>query len=212
MPRTPIHLYRLSFGGTLFETETWACTMHIESTVFDAAMPAAFQTAIKNVVESPVARVSGGVELEWIKFNEIDPPTNNYLSETTANTFFYPTALMSGAMKSPAQVSVAVSLRTALTRGRAHAGRVFPPTSVTDGSMGSDGLLTESAANDIAGAWATCVSAINAVAGGRVVVWSHVGQIVEDVTAVRVGRVPDTQQRRREALPEKPTAPVAVTP
>lgn len=101
----------------------------------------------------------------------------------------------------PAQLAVVLSLRTARPRGRGSNGRMYIPALPTLGT--NTGQFSAGDASTIAAAAATMLAAIGDILGTEVVVGSQVGAgLLETVTGVRVGRVPDTQRRRREGLPE----------
>lgn len=101
----------------------------------------------------------------------------------------------------PAQVATVISLRTARGRGYASNGRMYIPASPTLGT--NTGMMSAGDAESIATAAATFLSTIGTALSTDVVVGSAVGAgLLETVTGVRVGRVPDTQRRRRAGLPE----------
>lgn len=116
----------------------------------------------------------------------------------------------------PWQCSLVVSLRTAKQRGRAHAGRVYlPPMCPT---IGEDGLLEASFAQLRATQFAALLTSLNDPAGlqtpteaAAVCVASKLDGSLEDVTAVRVGRVMDTMRSRRRSLQETYGALVGVS-
>lgn len=102
----------------------------------------------------------------------------------------------------PGQISQVVSLRTNLPRGRAHAGRIYLPS--TGQSVGTDGRWTAVFSTGVANAVKTLINGISGISGmGSPVVMSDLGAgAVEIVTGLRVGRVPDTVRRRRRQLVE----------
>lgn len=101
----------------------------------------------------------------------------------------------------PAQIAVVISLRTARPRGRASNGRMYIPA--LPQLEANTGKFSVATALDIATAAAEMLTAIGAALSTQCVVGSAVGTgLLENVTGVRVGRVPDTQRRRREGLVE----------
>lgn len=99
------------------------------------------------------------------------------------------------------QICSVYSLRTARPRGLASNGRIYMPSATTVDPV--DGRQTENSAIQKSTAGALFVSDVNAVGLGQVAVFSTVGAgLIEPVTGVRVGRVMDTQRRRRNALDE----------
>jgi hypothetical protein len=122
-----------------------------------------------------------------------------------------------------AQESVAVTLTTALPRGYASKGRIYLPPSYHY-APAADGLLTVADATALANSVRKLINAINAnTVVGNVMIyskgkgvpsynqarnrieytWPNAGAS-QVVTGVRVGRVVDTQRRRRRSLAELP--------
>lgn len=121
------------------------------------------------------------------------------------------------------QGSVCVTLTTALPRGLASKGRVFLPPS-TRYAPQADGLMTAAAATQLAKCMQRFINEINANAVvGNVMIYSRGKGVAaydaqhkrveytypnpgasQPVTGVRVGRVIDTQRRRRRQLNELP--------
>lgn len=122
------------------------------------------------------------------------------------------------------QATIAVTLTTGVPRGYASKGRIYlPPTSTAKPQ--ADGLIPAAFAGIVAASMVRLINAINAnTVVGNVMIYSR-GKGVPSfdadhnrveytypnpgasrpVTGVRVGRVVDTQRRRRRSLPETPT-------
>lgn len=101
----------------------------------------------------------------------------------------------------PAQIAIVLSLRTARPRGRGSNGRMYIPALPTLET--NSGRFSGTDATTIAVAASDMLSEIGTALSTDVVVGSQVGSgLLETVTGVRVGRVPDTQRRRRQGLPE----------
>src|SRR5664279_1962227 len=197
--------YRLAFGGPLFTLEEWSCRLNItsagtlpDSTAADAMLPD-LVTALRNWVSGEHAALSDSVSLSWVKFNEVNAaghyvdPDNSRTAEVSPVASGYGSALL------PPQVAVVVSLRTAHTRGKAHAGRMFTPALGASAATGYCTLGTT-----IAQAATELLNAVNAVvtpAGVSII--SATGQS-NHVTNVAVGRIFDTMRTRRKSLSEAP--------
>lgn len=102
----------------------------------------------------------------------------------------------------PPQTSLAVSLTTALPRGRGHIGRIYLPAfrasiPLTFGKLGTaevDGILA---------ATKTMINALAATSGiDNPIVASPLGAPIFDVIGLRGGLVLDTQRRRRNDMTE----------
>lgn len=195
-------LHRLVWGGRLFDKESWSCSLNIGGTPAVNLAASTFQAAIGTWMATSSAKISAAAKLDFIKFNDINPVTGRYvlpISDEILQNDMATGVLAPG----PGQNSIVVSTRTTLQRGRAHAGRWYPPTGGVP-IVALDGRISAADAAGMAGAARTLVNAINtALAGqGQVVVFSKVGQSVQPVTAIRVGRVVDTMRSRRAQLLE----------
>lgn len=107
----------------------------------------------------------------------------------------------STSLNHPPQVSLAVTLETGITRGRAARGRIYLPT--TGQSVAADGRISSTNATDLAVRTATFLDDLTDLMAAPVWVMSDVGAgTSRPVEAVSVGRVFDTQRRRRRQLDE----------
>lgn len=196
-------LYRLVWGGRLFETDEWANSVHIHAPADLPDDPAAYVPAITAFHQAPSSLTSNAADLEYVKFNEIDPLTGKYASQANSFTHLLPVPVVGGSTNPGwPQISVSVGLTTVLQRGRGHAGRFYLPMGYSSPDAG--GRLTAAAAMSVASNARTMINAFNAVnVDGKVVVFSKVAQTVTFVTGTRCGRVVDTQRRRRSSLDEE---------
>lgn len=104
----------------------------------------------------------------------------------------------------PYQCSLVVSLVTALPRGKGHIGRVYLPPFASIANAGTSQIL-DTSQPQIANNFATMLRALrDTVSGlGDPTVFGKTGTgTAHAITAVRVGKVFDTQRRRRRSLPE----------
>jgi len=107
----------------------------------------------------------------------------------------------------PMQCSLALSFTTALPRGRGHIGRVYLPA-MRNAVPITTGQITTATINNMLTACKTWVNAMNAFTDlGSLEVFGPFGT-AQPVTGLRMGRVVDTQRRRRRSLSE---APISVT-
>lgn len=197
--------YRLAFGGSLFTDEEWSCRLNItsagtlpDSTAADGMLPD-LVTAIGNWVNNADTLLSTVAKLGWVKFNEINA-LGHYVDPGASRTAeVSPLVSGSGSASLPPQVAVVVSLRTAHSRGKAHAGRMFTPALAASAGLGYFQQTTAVAATAT-----TLLNAINAVvtpAGVSII--SATGES-NAVTHVAVGRIFDTMRSRRRSLSESP--------
>jgi hypothetical protein len=195
-------LYRLVWGGRLFDQESWSCSLSVGSPAGLNLAASDFKTALIAWMTRAGTQNSNAARLDFIKFNQINPVTGRYVLQVT-NEIMQNDMAVGANQAGPGQLSVAVSTRTTLSRGRSHAGRFYPPTWATAPAVDT-GLITVAVAGGMAtSAWGL-VADVNTVLGadGEVVVFSKVGQIVQPVVGVRVGRVVDTVRSRRRSLNE----------
>lgn len=204
-------LFRLQWGGALATTESWSCSLHVNTNTDPGLSATAFAPALKTWMSPGSAMCSSSAKLDEIKFNELTPVllpngkiSMRYALQTSNTAVVSPSTPGSGT-PGPSQCSLVASTRTDLARGPAHAGRFYPPSPAL--AISSDGRVIITVAADAALAHANLLKAINALlvpSGGHVVVFSVATQTAEVVTGVRVGRVIDTMRSRRTSLIEDP--------
>jgi hypothetical protein len=101
----------------------------------------------------------------------------------------------------PLQISMVSSLRTALPRGRAHAGRVYLPW--FNNALQSDFTWQGADGNNRSNTLASRLHDLNLVMPGPLSIFSKVSTGFKNpVTQVVTGRKPDTQRRRARQIPE----------
>lgn len=221
----PKHLL-LSFGGSMGNDEIWSNNVRLTSTndlsyedFYAAALDQIDEiaTEVKTYVSNPWSHYSSSCKLLFVKLNPI-AADGRYWNTGATNAIYYTPAApgaVGQAAPGPFQVALAVTLRTFQERGPAHSGRWYVPAGELDVDTAT-GAVSSGTAEQLRDSTAILLNAINdnpgidqkgiiaAVVSGTHGVWNA-------VTAVQVGRVPDTQRRRRNALSENYTAPAAVT-
>jgi hypothetical protein len=206
-PRMPAYQphYRLAFGGTLFTDEEWSCRLNItsagdlpDSAAADGMLPG-LVTALSTWVSAADSLLSTVTKLNWVKFNEI-APSGHYVDPGSSRVAeVSPLVSGGGSASLPPQVAVVISLRTAHSRGKAHAGRMFTPAVAASAGLGYFQQTTA-----VAGTATTLLNAINAVVDpAGVSIISATGES-NAVTHVAVGRIFDTMRSRRRSLSESP--------
>lgn len=196
------NLHKIVFGGRLATTESWSCGLHFLSpdvTELDELLAAG---GISQWFLRASSLLPNNALLEYLKMNQIVPATGLYMNPGMPRTYFFPAPGPPPASNAGIpQNTMAVSTTTALLRGRGSKGRFYPPLSgvipAADGRMGS--VTTQGVATSAA----QLITDLNGANSGSCVVFSKVGQLTEEITGVRVGRIVDTQQRRRRNLIEE---------
>lgn len=202
------HLY-LQWGGSLPGAEQWSCGMRMTEVSSGpwpdtdaAAMLAAASTAIQAFHVRSASKISVYAMLNFIKLNPIDV-SGHYVLPTTNEAIITPTGGGSSTNLYPNQVALVATLRTAVTRGPAHAGRIYLP--MPTAATLPDGEISAADRDTIKGSLTTLLTDLNAIrANYKVAVYSRkLGAPAQRlVTNFDVGRVLDTQRRRRKSLRE----------
>ena len=222
----PPHLL-LAWGGRMGDEEIWSNSLRLvsgttsdlaelQSTAIDQIDEIA--TEVAAFVNSSAVPYSSACKMDWIKLNAIGPD-GKYWSTSSTNAIYYDTPAATGkATAGPYQVALAITLRTFQQRGLAHSGRFYVPMGNTGDVDAATGQIGVSTANYARDATATLLNAINDNPGldTKQIAVAVVSKVASPgqyqlVTGVQVGRVPDTQRRRRNALPEDYTTVAPVT-
>jgi hypothetical protein len=139
-----------------------------------------------------------------VKLNMVNT-AGHYATDSTYQQIVSPVSGgASVAAGSPNQMALAISLTTDVTRGPAHRGRFFIPMPqvALDPSLGT---VSTTDATAIKTRTTTLLTALNAVnANYKVAVFSRKAgnPAHRDVLGIQVGRVLDTQRRRRRKIAE----------
>lgn len=212
MPYTPgpfpgMHLY-LQWGGKLPGNEQWSCGLRMASTgavtsLDPVGMIGAVTTAVQTYHTSILTSISSRALLQFVKLNAIGTD-GRYEEESTTEQLVADVGGSGSATSSmPNQIALAVSLTTAFSRGPAHRGRFYLPMPTF--GLDANGVFAAANADAVSDATDTFVASLNAVnAAWKVAVISRkLGAPMQRlVTGNQVGRVYDTQRRRRRSLVE----------
>lgn len=202
------------FGGKLDlhaagdRGEIWSCGVRLKSaaggflddpeTFIDVQVP-----RIKAWFVANTSTMRTDASLEYVKINNIGAD-GHYTGGTTTERHFTPVFGAGHSATYPSYLTVAWSWTTGISRGLAHAGRVFPP----NGFVYSGGsAITSGDRNEHAAAARALILACNGTlpeteGAVPVVVSGLRGGAIHDITGVRVGDVVDVQRKRRNASAE----------
>lgn len=194
------------FTGSSGVQETWQFGIRF------LGSPSTVTQALVDSLATPTATLFADVSfsmksiarLAFIKLAQIDVD-GHYVPGTIAYTHSF-SPMVSGAGTAgdpwPPQCAVVITERTALPRGRAHAGRFYLP--VMQGVIGTDGKMPAGRPAVLLGPLRTWLNAINGTAGmGVASVMSKVGAgATQTITKLECGNVVDTQRKRRRQLVE----------
>lgn len=223
---------KLAFGGEIGTPalEQWSCTVRFKANSDDGNTvptvdftPEQIDTALGNLnaplqawFSSPNAQIGSVARLTWAKLNMIE--VNG--KQRDVNTHRIDTGIVAGGGGAASVhwfVTMALTERTNVSRGRAHSGRIFPPCIVSTPQAGTP-YVGPNVAKDMAAAWANCLNGISTAihaargAGDVTKVYPVIGSpadtriggggpLLERVTGVVVDRVGDVQHRRTDSVP-----------
>lgn len=196
------------WGGTLPGNEVWSCGLRFASVggftpVHDEPMLTAVKNAVQTYHTAANTKVSSRALLTFCKLNVIGTD-GHYVGEDTHEFVYTPVGGGGSDTTTPAnQVAWAVSLTTGVERGPAHRGRFYLPLPVV--MPQSSGLLDTTLCTNLVTQTNTFLAALNAAhASAAVAVFSRKSGAAahRNVTGCQVGKVLDTQRRRRNKLVE----------
>jgi hypothetical protein len=183
--------------------EIWSTSLRVDQAVLPtSAVLDSVRSRYAAFHALPAVGIGSGALFTGVKAAVIGPdgryPAEGNAIESLVTT---PVAGGSTAIGIP-QISTVVTLTTPLLRGKGSVGRMYlPPSGLR--ILVADGRLDAAAAQAIANAAGTFITDLNGLLDGDVSVFGQTGTgTARDVTGVRVGRVLDTQRRRRNAIPE----------
>jgi len=202
------HLYA-QWGGKLPGGEEWsngirfrAIGAHTVASGDVAAMLAPLTTAITAFHTRATTLVHNTAKLSYVKLNAI-AVDGTYMSLNTNEQIVADVGGGSTAVCPPNQIAMVVTWLTSFTRGPAHKGRIYLPLPATQ--LDTDGIVSTVSADGIKASAATFLTALNAVSADyEAAVFSRkAGNPGNNkIQAPSVGRVLDTQRRRRRSLAE----------
>lgn len=163
-------------------------------------VPLGLQTAYQ-LLMGPGGISTNTVALRTLKINEIGTD-GRYVNDETVFFDYEPPVVGSAATIYPPQVALAVSLRTAISRGRAHAGRFYVPAPAV--AIGGNGKIQPASQESLLDTFKEFLDSVNeTMAPWQVGVVSKIGTGAQQrVTAVALGQVYDTIRSRREKFEE----------
>jgi hypothetical protein len=156
--------------------------------------------------------ISGQAQFTSLKLNMVNPEGKYVAASSSFFKDVTPVAVGAVAGNPAPQLTTAITLRTVASRGLASRGRVFPP--LVAPTLGTTARLDIANVTSMGNSFAAFINAINALDNGSVGVASKgsvsgaPGRFLP-VTQVEVGRVIDTQRRRRNAMDDKTRVPAA---
>lgn len=202
------HLY-LQWGGKLPGNEQWSCGLRMSTRNSGPWVPedaATMITAAKTAIQAFHVRVGTMISpkalLSFVKLNMIEPD-GTYSLDTTNQQVLADIPGTGTDFGMPNQIALAVSTETGFSRGPAHRGRFFLP--IPGIQVNTDGLINAVDATAVKTSCGTLLTALNAINTkyGVAVHSRKLGSPTQRmITGFTVGRVLDTQRRRRRSLLE----------
>jgi hypothetical protein len=201
------HLY-LQFGGSLPGTEGWSCGIRFGQSPAGAgefgAVPGMLvpaKNALSTWFTSAGAKISSLASLQFVKLNAID--VNGHYVYPDTNEVLLSVAGGAAGTVPPNQVCLAASWTTGVARGPAHRGRMYVPLPVVP--LDVDGRISDTNATTMKAVLTTLLTTLQGLhATWKPAIFSRKAgaPAYRLITGVQVGRVLDTQRRRRRSLLE----------
>jgi hypothetical protein len=217
---------QVTWGGSLPGNETWSCSLKmadarpgspvIGNDAYIATMDMGdyadfVKTPIQNFHEDAGSNINPAAVLRYVKVAKIQHDGKMDADDSSEEFVYAGDGIPGGGstgLQYPNQCSLVVSLTTRVTRGPAHRGRFYMP--LPSHYIGADGCISIADAQAVADSAAAFIESISDVPGldipssPGVVVMSRKSSAARtyNVEGVEVGRVIDTQRRRRRSLPE----------
>lgn len=205
-PFSSAHFY-VQWGGPLPGDEEWSCGFRMlnpggHSVSDSQAMLVGVSAAVASFHTRAGTQIGSQARLGYVKVNSIS--TNGlYTQETTQQATFANLPGSGTASPYPNQVALVVTLETGFSRGVANKGRFYLPLPIAP--VASDGRIESQNAQAVDTSAELLRTNVNAVVPGYVMaVMSRKAGApgARAVTSCTVGRVLDTQRRRRRSLVE----------
>jgi len=205
-PFSSKHFY-VQWGGKLPGNESWSCGIRLLSgggnPINDPTMNTAISNAVKAYHSASGTFISEAAKLSFVKVNIIGI-NGLYEADTTQETVI--ADLPGGGPATPPypnQIAMAVSLTTGFSRGPAHRGRFYLP--LPGFVIDTMGQISVSNAQGLKNTTETFLAALTTAGGTNVpAVMSRKSGAATSrpITGCEIGRVLDTQRRRRRSLIE----------
>ena len=207
---------RITWGGRLFDVETWSCGLRMTNGDSNPALLLGwaqnYLDATRDAIGAwwtyPGLGGNTGAMLDWVKVQPVSAADGRYFPGHPTVEYSWRdagTAQAGNGSLSAAQLAIVVSMQTAVRRGRGSHGRIYIPSGH---GIAPDGRMPASDVAVVSTATANLIATLNAMdnpgLGTSIAVMSKIGAgTTNDVTTVGTGRVIDTQRRRRRSLAEE---------
>jgi len=210
----------VAFGGSwnIAPAEIWECTVRISAdggggvTINPDAYLADIAPNLSTWFAAAGTNMNSRSTLKWVKANHIGAD-GLYVDSTTTHVHDYsPAVAGGGALHGLGYISLAYTWETAVARGPAHRGRIYPPNDYgTDAGpfTVSTGNRDTNAANG-AGLLAVLKNTAGADgAKGTPVVASKIGGAIHPIVGCSSDDAYDVQRRRKDRVPHTRSGVVA---
>lgn len=207
-PFDSVHIY-VQWGGKLPGPEQWSCGVRMTGPAGTAVADAAtllddYAGAVEAYHVRAQSSISQAAQLSFVKVNAIGTD-GKYIEPVTNEQVIADVGGSAGGVQSfPNQIATVVSLLTAVSRGPAHRGRFYLP--LPGALMDANGLSTVSYRDNLKASTDTFIAAMNAATPGwKMAIFSRKDGAPAHrlVTGCEIGRVFDTQRRRRRSMAEQ---------
>lgn len=195
------HLYLTWGGPSCQDGESWQSGLRFPVPTYPGSTQLEdVDLAIYTWLSDPQTACSGLFRHAWTKLAVIGTD-GRYPDDVDALLYEKTPGTVGSGNGHPPQCSVAVTTLTERTRGRGVRGRMYLPGN--NSTIADDGRISVTAATNIATRTAQFIDEVTDLMGVPAAVFSEVGAgAYNPIVAVGVGRVVDTQRRRRRSLVE----------
>jgi hypothetical protein len=208
-PFSDMHLY-LQWGGKLYTgQEGWSCGIRLIkkgggpwTSLDPTALIASAVTCVQNYHVRAGSMISSQAKLSFVKLNAIGTD-GRYIELTTTQQIVADVPGGTATNAHPPQCALAVTLESGFSRGPAHRGRFFSPMPAV--AMGTDGMISTTDRTAIKTSAELLRTDLNTLSTAwQVGICSRKlgAPTSRACTGVSIGRVVDTQRRRRRSLLE----------
>jgi hypothetical protein len=215
-----------TWGGTMGDTDIWSVRLNIADGIITTFTPALFDAWAHDTVDdllglfatmfAQVPMGNSAAVLDYCKLAFVNE-LGAYVDGSDAVLSTPGAGVRGGGNPCPPENAIVVSLLTDVSRGHAHAGRMYLPAGQGPGNSLNSGRLVAAYAVQVRDWFHTFIEGVRTATGpaltgiGIPCVMSNIGAgVTRPITGIKVGDVADTMRSRRNRLVENYTAVTAL--
>lgn len=197
------NIYNANTGGSVIDI--WSMSLALQPTIGGPSVEDFVSDVASNVATwfiSSGAWIDATASLEFVKFNLYDTTSGHQISDPTVehvNSAGSVRGSHTPSVRQPFTHTYKVSMDDS-TRSPRHRGGFYVPRCAAETQ--SDGLFSATDAGSMADAAKSLVDSLAATTSWPVCIWSRMDHATHNINRIRLGRRPDVQRRRSNAVPE----------